>query len=137
MFFWNKFCGIIGFFLFLSTASYAQNSIELLSLKNNFFVKPASPIVEGSAKFASFDKTSISFNNKASLIRSKNHLVIKEPSDYFPLTITDPNSIPADFSTCKYGFFCREELKIEKATKIPLRIRLGSLEQCNYYEGKP
>ncbi|MEO6837134.1 MAG: hypothetical protein ABI261_02380 [Ginsengibacter sp.] len=137
MFFWNKFCGIIGFFLIISTSSYAQTSIELLSAKNNFFLKPAFPIVDGSAKLASSDKISISFNNNASLKKSKNHLVIKEPSHYFPFAITDPNTIPADFSTCKYGFFCREELKIEKATKIPLRIRLGSLEQCNYYEGKP
>lgn len=137
MFFWNKFCGIIGFFLILSLTSYAQTSIELLSIKNNFFLKPASPIVDGSAKLASFDKTSISFNSNAPLIKSKNYLVNKESSDYFPPTITDPNSIPADFSTCRYGFFCREELKIEKATKIPLRVRLGSLEQCNYYEGKP
>jgi hypothetical protein len=44
--------------------------------------------------------------------------------------------VSADFSTCTYGFFCREELKIEKATKMPIRFRLGSLEQCNYYEGK-
>lgn len=44
--------------------------------------------------------------------------------------------IAEDFSTCTYGFFCREELKIEKATKMPIRFRLGSLAQCNYYEGK-
>jgi hypothetical protein len=44
--------------------------------------------------------------------------------------------VSADFSTCTYGFFCREELKIEKATKMPIRFRLGSLAQCNYYEGK-
>lgn len=44
--------------------------------------------------------------------------------------------VSANFSTCTYGFFCREELKIEKATKMPIRFRLGSLEQCNYYEGK-
>lgn len=137
MFFWNKFCGIIGFFLILSVSSYAQTSIELLSVKNNFFLKPASPIVDGSTKLVPLDKTSINFNSNASLIKSKNHSVIKEPSNYFPFTNTDPNSIPADFSTCRYGFFCREELKIEKATKIPLRIRLGSMEQCNYYEGKP
>lgn len=44
--------------------------------------------------------------------------------------------LSSNFSTRNYGFFCREELKIEKATKIPVRLRLGSLEQCNYYEGK-
>lgn len=44
--------------------------------------------------------------------------------------------IPADFYTCNIGFFCKKELLIERATKIPLRLRVGSLQQCNYYEGK-
>ena len=44
--------------------------------------------------------------------------------------------VSADFSICNFGFFCRKELVIEKATRIPLRLRLGSLQQCNYYEGK-
>ncbi|MEP6951894.1 MAG: hypothetical protein ABI863_21575 [Ginsengibacter sp.] len=44
--------------------------------------------------------------------------------------------VPADFYTCNIGFFCKKELLIEKTTKIPLRFRLGSLQQCNYYEGK-
>ncbi|MEP6925996.1 MAG: hypothetical protein ABI834_00100 [Ginsengibacter sp.] len=44
--------------------------------------------------------------------------------------------IPSDFYTNNMGFFCKKELVLEKATKIPLRFRLGSLQQCNYYEGK-
>jgi len=35
------------------------------------------------------------------------------------------------------GAACKVEFKMEKATKIPLRLRVGSLQQTDYMEQKP
>lgn len=44
--------------------------------------------------------------------------------------------LPADFYSKQLGFFCKQEIKMDKAIKIPFRFRLGSVEQCNWLEGK-
>jgi hypothetical protein len=46
------------------------------------------------------------------------------------------NPIPSNLQVQRWGFFCKQELKFEKFTKFSLRLRLGSLQQCNYLEGK-
>lgn len=46
------------------------------------------------------------------------------------------NVIPVNLSISQFGFFCNKELQLEKMTKVPFRFRLGSLNYCNYLEGK-
>ncbi|OJW77328.1 MAG: hypothetical protein BGO69_18265 [Bacteroidetes bacterium 46-16] len=65
-------------------------------------------------------------------------------SDRPPLRILPQNTarihttgiLRPDLYTRHLGFFCRQELKMEKQTKLPLRIRLGSMEYCDWLEGK-
>jgi hypothetical protein len=69
------------------------------------------------------------FKNKSS-INLQVSIATKFPSN--PLL----KSVPENYYLQNIGLFCKQEWKFEKATKIPLRIRLGSLQQCNWLEGK-
>jgi hypothetical protein len=46
------------------------------------------------------------------------------------------NTISANFYVKNLGFFCKQELKLEAATKIPFKFRVGSLNYCDWMEGK-
>lgn len=56
-----------------------------------------------------------------------------------PLIILYPVSyslISPNYYTQNFGFFCKKELQLEKITKIPFKFRLGSVQQCDWMEGK-
>jgi hypothetical protein len=45
--------------------------------------------------------------------------------------------VSSNFYTQNFGFFCKKELQLEKLTKVPFKFRLGSVQQCDWMEGKP
>jgi len=110
MIFWNKFCGLVLFLLVTGLCSPAQNT-TLRAFSSTLPLKNK-------------------FNNSVPLLHFTSLVSI------FTTSQSVKQMIPPDFYTCNIGFFCKKELLIEKTTKIPLRFRLGSLQQCNYYEGK-
>jgi hypothetical protein len=71
--------------------------------------------------------------------------VLKDTFSFKPATynVVSPVSnkineaiIPQDFYTQHFGFFCRQELKLQQA-HIPVSFRLGSMDYCNWLEQKP
>lgn len=107
--FWNKFCGIVTFFLISVLLTKAQSVII-------FPYKVPLP----------------------DTIKANNLILSKINSQSFSVGYYQfsQNSISPDYYTKHFGFFCKKELAFEKLTKIPFRFRLGSLQQCNYFEGK-
>ena len=107
--FWNKFCSLITIFFLSGLISSAQftNGVKRGNEIN---------------KKMEF-KTAFSTNNK--------------PGNEKEVNLNRPFAlIPQNYYTQHFGIMCKKELALEKATKIPFRFRLGSLQQCNYLEGK-
>ncbi|MEO8852985.1 MAG: hypothetical protein ABI359_04350 [Ginsengibacter sp.] len=136
MFFWNKFCGKIASVIFLVSIASAGFCQQFAGFPNgnNIFLKNNSGFYS-----ASFSQLNI-VSKKNTIFFDASHAGFLDPNKTKNPEVNDETSsqpvLPADFSICNYAFFCRQELKLEKISHVPIRIRLGSLAQCNYYEGK-
>jgi len=47
-----------------------------------------------------------------------------------------PFCLPTNFYSSHLSFFCRKDLQVENAIKVPLHFRLGSVAYCDALEGK-
>lgn len=43
---------------------------------------------------------------------------------------------PLVYSYCDLAFFCKLEVKMEKAVRLPVKIRLGDVQYVDWLEGK-
>src|SRR4051794_11716724 len=58
-------------------------------------------------------------------------------NSYSQNNLLAPGYVLPDFATThKFAFFCKQELKLERATKIPFKFRLGNIQYCDWLEGK-
>lgn len=114
--------------IFVANIVVGQNLHGTSAAGNNNFYSKITP--------KKFTEITIS----ASFHKSSNKKPQPGKNNNKPVFLLNPVSctvISADFYTQNFGFFCKKELQFEKATKIPLRFRLGSLQHNDYLEQKP
>lgn len=81
----------------------------------------------------SINGVTLALTKQLNTVKTFNTKDLQEP---VPQAFNVKQFISRDYYVKHLGLFCEKEFQFEKATKIPFRFRLGSLEYCNKMEGK-
>ncbi len=114
--------------IFVGEAVFAQKKAQKLALSYDF----------NETKLTFFNACKLTEGGFEDELISKKHFqnsVVFNPKG--ALNLISYSLITPNYYTQNFGFFCKKELQIEKAIKIPFKFRLGSLQQCDWMEGKP
>jgi len=112
--------------IFVVNASFCQN-ITYKTASNSIFFS----LYTESSRF----KKSTIYKNLNKTVNIKPAQPINNNTGIF-LTPFSISVINPDHYTQNFGFFCKRELQFEKATKVPFKFRLGSVQYCDWMEGK-
>jgi hypothetical protein len=125
----HKIAKILFFCMIFVVSTAAGQNLHDKSLLNKgfFYSRPVSSNISKINIFSAFHQSDYK--------RNFSEKITKNP--VFVLNPVSCSVVNADFYTHNFGLFCKKELQFEKATKIPLRFRLGSLQYNDYLEGKP
>ena len=80
--------------------------------------------------------------NQLSLLELKNEIQYKANSDGLNIQetvqlLSPTYNIPEAWSYEELAIFCKLEVKMEKALKFPIKVRLGEVNYAEMREGKP
>ena len=81
--------------------------------------------------------TSQNAPSKLSIQKSINPLPLRFSFGKIPLNPSPAKPfLSPNYYVAQLGFFCKQEIKFDKVVKIPLKFRIGTVEDCDRMEGK-
>jgi|SRR6185503_12028228 len=130
----RPFYFVVVLILFFNVEIFSQgNSPECIKLPINYNI-PANYPFQDNGKLNSFqDNGKLNYYTGNSIIKLRKTTPGPETMRFhLSMLILSPS-----FYSNHLSFFCNKEMKLEKLTSVPLRLRLGSLDYVNYLEQKP